>query len=169
MVIDYAIDELGVKQKRLKLRTIAKIVGAHPEAGTPPGNIEHINILLGDSFPEIRMMDSVGGTFSVIKEEIDEGRPVVAWIKIAEDEEDLLFHSVVVNGYDEHLTTIYYIDPEQDTNNYQLKDPIGTFIDDKLTVDGHLIRMKTTIKGQQDLFRRLHPLSETRTRRRKKG
>jgi len=50
-------------------------------------------------------------------------------------------------------------------NNYQLSAPIGKFIDEMLTVDGHLIRMKITIKGQQDLFKRLLPLKKTRKRK----
>jgi len=56
------------------------------------------------------------------------------------------------------LTTLYYIDPEMDEENYQLSAPVGRFIDDMLTVDGHLIKMVITIKGQQDLYQRLHPL-----------
>jgi len=45
-----------------------------------------------------------------------------------------------------------------DEENYQLSAPVGRFIDDMLTVDGHLIKMVITIKGQQDLYQRLHPL-----------
>jgi len=164
MVIDYAIDELGITQKRLRLSTIAKTVRADPEAGTAPGDIELINIALLDSFPEIQIVDSKGGTFQIIKHEIDERRPVIAWIVIAEDEGDLLFHSVVVNGYNDDLTILYYVDPEMDNMNYQLSVPIGKFVDEMLTVEGHLIRMKITIKGQQDLFLRLHPLKKAHTR-----
>lgn len=165
MVLDYAIDEMGIKQKRLRLNSIATKVQAHPEAGTAPGNIELINGALLESFPEIQMIDNKGGTWSDIKNEIDEGRPIVAWIVIARDEGDIIYHSVVINGYDDALTTLYYIDPEQNEDNYQLSAPIGTFIDDWLTVDGHLIKMKTTIKGQQDLHQRLLPLKGVRKRR----
>ena len=165
MVIDYAIDELGIKQRRLQLSTIAKAVRAHRDAGTAPGDIELINNALLDSFPEIQMVDRKGGTFQIIRHEIDEGRPVIAWIVMAEDEGDILYHSVVVNGYDDDLTTLYYVDPEMEEDNYQLQVRVGTFVDDMLTVEGHLIRMQMTIKGQQDLFQRLHPIGKTRSRR----
>jgi len=165
MVIDYAIDELKVKQKRLRLSSIAKIVKTHPNGGTAPGDIELINAALLDSFPEIQIVDSKGGTFTDIRKEIDEEKLVIAWIVVAKDEEDTLFHSIVINGYDDNLTKIFYVDPEMEQNNYQLSAPIGKFIDEMLTVDGHLIRMKITIKGQQDLFKRLLPLKKTRKRK----
>ena len=162
MVIDYAIDELKVMQKRLSLKKIAGIIGAHPVAGTAPGNIELINSALLESFPEISLIDSKGGSFQTIRREIDAKRPLIAWIVIAADEQDILYHAVVVNGYEEDLTTLYYVDPEMDKENYQLSAPVGRFIDDKLTVDGHLIKMAITIKGQQDLYQRLHPLKGKR-------
>ena len=162
MVIDYAIDELKVKQKRLSLKKIAGIIGAHPVAGTAPGNIELINNDLLESFPEIALIDGKGGSFQTIRREIDAERPLIAWVVIAEDEQDILYHAVVVNGYEEDLTTLYYVDPEMDEENYQLSAPVGRFIDEMLTVDGHLINMVITIKGQQDLYQRLHPLKGKR-------
>ena len=162
MVIDYAIDELEVKQKKLTLKKIASIIGAHPVGGTAPGNIELINTALLESFPEVQIVDGKGGSFQVIRKEIDEGRPLIAWTVIAKDEDDILYHAVVINGYEEDLTTLHYVDPEMEEDNYQLSAKIGRFVDEMLTVDGHLIKMVITIKGQQDLYQRLHPLGRKR-------
>jgi len=167
MVIDYAIDELNVDQKRLRVRTIAKTTGTHPDIGTIPGNIERINESLKDSFPQIQFHDTIGGEFGDIREEIDNGRPVIAWLVIAKDEGDTIFHSVLVNGYSEDRTRILYVDPEQTEEHHQRHAEVGDFINNKLTSDGHLVRLSLTLRGEKDLMGGIHPIGRRRRRRKR--
>lgn len=168
MLIDYAIDELKVDQKRLRVSTIAKALRTHPDIGTIPGDIERINVKLVDSFPQIQVKDQIGGEFKDIRSEIDDEppRPVIAWLVIAQDDGDSIFHAVVVNGYSEDLTTIYCVDPEMTKENHQREVEVGDFIDNKLTRKGHLVKLVITERGAKDLMGGIHPIK--RRRRRKK-
>lgn len=162
MVIDYAIDVLGVDQKRLRLGKIAAILGTHYLAGTPPGAIERINQELGESIPRIQFKSQIGGRFDEIREEIDEGRPVIAWIDIASVEEDTIRHAVVVTGYDPEKKEIYYVDPEMMVENHEKTVEMGDFIDNKLGVRGHLVKLIITEIGQVDLMGRIVSLKKRR-------
>ena len=167
MVIDYAIDELKVDQRRLRERTIAKTTGTHPDIGTIPGNIERINESLKDSFPQLQFHDAIGGEFRDITEEIDNDRPVIAWLVVAKDEGDILFHSVVINGYSEDRTRIFYVDPELTEEHHQREAEVGDFISNKLTSEGRLVRLTLTLRGEKDLMGGIHPIGRRRRRRRR--
>lgn len=170
MLIDYAIDELNIDQSRLRVTTIAKALRTHPNIGTIPGDIERINSKLADSFPHIQVKDQIGGEFHDIKNEIDDTtypKPVIAWIVIAEDEGDQLYHAVLVNGYSEDLTKIYYVDPEMIPENYQCEAEVGDFIDNKLTRGGHLVKLVVTKRGEKDLMGGIHPIKRRRRRRKR--
>jgi len=166
MVIDYVIDELKVDQIKLRVRTIAKTTGTHRDIGTIPGNIERINEKLKDSFPQIQFLDTIGGEFMDIAEEIDNDRPVIAWLVIAKDEGDTLFHSVVINGYAEDRTRILYVDPELTEEHCQREAEVGDFISNKLTSEGHLVKITLTTRGAKDLMGGIHPIGRRRRRRR---
>ena len=167
MVIDYAIDELKVDQKKLRVRTIAKITGTHRDIGTILGNIERINEQLKDSFPQIQFLDTIGGEFMDIAEEIDNDRPVIAWLVIAKDEGDTLFHSVVINGYAEDRTRILYVDPELTEEHCQREAEVGDFISNKLTSEGQLVKITVTTSGAKDVLGGIHPRGRRRLRRRR--
>ena len=166
MLVDYAIDELQIDQKRLRIRTIAKALRTHPNGGTAPGDIERINSELADSFPHIQVKDQIGGGFNDIREEIDEPkrRPLIAWIVIARDDGDPIFHAVLINGYSRDRTKIYYVDPEMTQENHQCEAEVGDFINNKLTVEGHLIKLVITERGEKDLMGGLHPIRKRRQR-----
>ena len=164
MVIDYAIDVLGVDQRRLSISKIAKVLGTHRFSGTPPGAIEKINSLLSESIPRIQFKSQLSGRFEDIKREIDEGKPVIAWINISPNEEDIIMHAVVVVGYDEEKKEIYYVDPEMTAENHEKRIEIGDFIDNKLGVRGHLVKLIITERGQIDLMGRI-----VSSRRRRRG
>ena len=162
MVIDYAINELRVKQKRLRISKIAEELGAHYLAGTPPGGIERVIILLADSIPNIQLKSQLSGNFDEIKKEIDEERPVITWIEIVGKDGDTIRHAVVVNGYDPEKKEIYYIDPEMAAENHERIVEIGDFIDNKLGVRGHLVKLIISTIGQKDLMGRIIPLKRRR-------
>jgi hypothetical protein len=165
MVIDYAITELRVEQKRLRISKIAEELGAHYLAGTPPGGIERVNLLLAESIPNIQFKSQLSGSFDEIKKEIDEGRPVIAWIEIVGKDGDTIRHAVVVNGYDPEKKEIYYVDPEMTPENHERIAEIGDFIDNKLGVRGHLVKLLISTIGQKDLMGRIIPLKKRRSRK----
>ena len=167
MVIDYAIDSLRVKQRSLRLRKIARELRTDPDAGTSPGDIERVNTLLLDSFPQIQLRGKKMGTFGEIRDEIDQERPVIAWIELVRDEDDILFHAVVVKGYSSDLSKIFYIDPNKTEDDHQCEAEVGDFIDNKLGVEGHLIKLEITLIGQKDLRGRIRPLKRRRETKRK--
>ena len=167
MVIDYSIDELGVDQRRLRESTIAKTTGTHPDAGTIPGNIERINDKLNNSFPQMQFRDNIGGEFSDIIEDIDNKIPVIAWVVVARDEGNIIFHSIVINGYSEDRTRIFYIDPELTHEHFQKEIEVGDFISNKLTSEGHLVRLNLTERGEKDLMGGIHPIGRRKRRRRR--
>jgi len=163
MIIDYAIDLLRVKQKRLRIGKIAEELGAHYLAGTPPGGIERVNLLLADSIPNIQFKSQLSGRFEDLKKEIDEGRPVIAWIEIVGKDGDTIRHAVVINGYDPEKKEIYYVDPEMTAENHEKTAEIGDFIDNKLGVRGHLVKLIISAIGQKDLMGRIVPFKKRRS------
>lgn len=162
MVIDYSRERLGVEQRRLSLSMIARELRADPDAGTAPGDIERVNALLIDSFPQVQLRGKIGGNFEEIRAEIDQERPVIAWIEVIRDEQDILRHAVVINGYSSDLRKIFYVDPAMTKDNHQCEVEIGDFVDNKLGVEGHLIKLETTVVGQKDLRGRIRPLKRRR-------
>ena len=162
MVIDFAIDELGVKQKRLSLRKIADALQTHKYGGTVRNNIELINSLLADSVPQIRFQSQVLARFDDIKKEIDEGRPVIAWIDIAPSDEDILKHAVIVKCYDLQKGEIKFVDPEMTLENHVKTMKLGVFVDEKLGVEGRITKLIISPIGQKNLIGRIKPYERRR-------
>ena len=154
---------MNVKQKRLQIKTIAKALRTHPDAGTAPGDIERINMKLTDSFPQIQLKDQLGGSLPEIIEETENNEhPIIAWLVVARDEGDIIYHAVLINGVSEDRTRVFYVDPEMNLHDCQCDEETGTFIDDMLTVNGHLVKLIVTEKGQKDLLGKMHPLNVRR-------
>lgn len=164
MVIDYAIDELKVSQRRLTINAIAKCTRTHPLEGTIIMDIERINELLIDSVPQISFKDQVGGSLPDIIMELHGENPVplIAWILGVEDDGDRIFHSIVINGVPEDRTQIFYVDPARTEDDYQCDEEIGEFLDNKLGVSGRLVKLKISKKGHKDLLGKVHPLTRGR-------
>jgi len=157
MVIDHAIDNLGIKQKRLSLKKIARALGTHKLAGTIPENVELINQLLTESVPQIQFKSQISARFDEIRKELDERKPVIAWINIAQDKSDLARHSIVVIGYNLEKNEIYFVDPEMTVDNHVKNMDIGVFIDEKLGVEARIIKLIISQIGQKDLLGKIVP------------
>ena len=162
MVIDYAIDTIGVKQKRVSLSRIADILKTHRFGGTVRENIELINPVLRDSVPRIRFQSQVSARFSDIKEEIDACRPVIAWINIAPSDEDSIKHAIVITGYNLQKNEIYFVDPEMTVENHIRTLEMGTFLDEKLGVEARIIKLDVSKIGQKHLNGRITPYKRRR-------
>jgi len=159
MVIDYAIKVLGVKQKALSLKTIANTSKTHPMGGTVRENIELINTLLTDSVPQIQFQTLLSARLDDIKQELDDKRPVIAWINIAPSVLDTVMHAVVITDYDPVNFEIKYIDPEMTEEHHTMKVSIGKFLDEKLGVEGRIIKLNISSIGQKDLIGGVKPYS----------
>jgi hypothetical protein len=165
MVIDYAIDVLGIKQKKLSLKTIAESTYSDINSGTPPLCAELVNAILLESVPNIQFKTVSPGTFRDIQTEIDANRPIIAWINILDIGDGIAWHVVVINGYEENKRAIYYLDPLLDEPYAQKSCEIGSFIDIKLGPTGKLIKLVISQEGQKDLFGRVLPPRKRRRRR----
>ena len=122
MVIEYAKRTLNVKIGRISLKRIAKAINANID-GTAFDDIENINELLENSNPLMEFKIKMPGNFTEIRNELDEGRPVIAWINIAEPPDEV-WHSVVIKGYDIQRNIIIYMDPQFG----EREEAIGTFL-----------------------------------------
>jgi hypothetical protein len=152
IVLNYASDVLGIQQRKIRLGTIAKTIGATPVMGTTLGSVEFINSRLDESHPPMKFKRQLSGTYDEIKTEIDEDRPVIAWIDKRQIVDDEVWHSVVINGYDEDLRRIYYCDPALSEEYWQKESESGDFIMNKLSPQGHLVKLIIGGKGQQTLI-----------------
>jgi len=151
-MINYAIDTLKIKQKKLLLRTISKTIGASPVMGTIPGNIEFINTKLEKAQPSMKFKRQLSGNFNEIVSEIDQKRPIMAWIDKRQVHEDEVWHVVIINGYDLDLRRIYYCDPILSKEYWQKESEIGDFIINKLGPKGYFIKLIIGGSGQQTLI-----------------
>jgi len=157
MVLDYAIDHLNVKQKKLSLNKIAKASGTHPKGGTVRGNIELINDLLTNSVPRISFKYELAFSFEDILDELQNKRPVIAWINITPDDDEPLLHAVVVSYYDKSTNNVTYIDPLMTKENHTKTVTASVFLDECLGVDGMIIKLVVSTIGQVDLLGKVRP------------
>jgi len=162
MVIGYAIDVLGIQQNRITVGRVAKALRTHRLSGTAPGDLELVNSLLTESVPQIQFKSQISGRFEDIKTEIDRERPLIAWINISPDRDDTIWHAVVIHGYDLDDNKIYFIDPEMNVEDYERTSEIGYFLDNKLGVDGRLIKLIISKVGQMDLRGKIRPFKKKR-------
>jgi len=110
MVLTYLVIENKIRVPDLTLDQIRKAVDTRID-GTNLDNVSKINRkLVRGASHRVEFMTSEGNAFDVIKRELAEGRPVIAWIRQTSDER-VLGHSVVITGLDEASLTITYDDP----------------------------------------------------------
>jgi hypothetical protein len=152
MVLNYAISKFKIKQRNYSIRSIARIIGADPAWGTPPGGIELINGALVNSRPSLRFIRQLSGTLREIFEEIDNNRPIIAWINLTYSEVDPTWHAVVIVGYDRDKREVYYLDPQRTKQDPLVKCEIGDFIKNKLGQEGNIIKIEIGGKGQKTLI-----------------
>ena len=152
MVLNYAIRHFKIKQRNLSIRSIARKIGADPLDGTPPGGIELINGALVNSKPSIRFTRQLSGTLREIIVEIDNERPIIAWINLSDNEFDPVWHAVVIVGYDRDKREIYYIDPLKTEEDHIVTLEIGDFISNKMGPQGNMIKFEIGGRGQRTLI-----------------
>jgi ABC-type bacteriocin/lantibiotic exporter with double-glycine peptidase domain len=91
--------------------------------GTPLENVDNINKKLDKAVPSIEFKAEMNCTFEEIENEILQGKPVIAWLKIPYS------HSVVVTGLDKERLRIYCNDPEKGKRQMEMGKFISAWID----------------------------------------
>jgi len=152
IVINYAVDKFQIKQKKSSIRTIAKILCTDEDWGTVPGNVEFVNILLGKSRPKMQFQRQISRRYTEITTEIDEKRPIIAWIDPQKIVNDEVWHVVVVNGYDADQRKIFFVDPLLREEYWQKEAESSHFMEERLGPKGMLIKLIIGGSGQQTLI-----------------
>ena len=122
----------------IDVEEISRTIGTD-ELGTPLQNVENINKKLVKAVPSIEFVAEINCSFDEIENEILNGKPVIAWVKIP------YHHSVVVTGLNRDSLIIYYNDPESGKKQIEM----GRFISAWNSIDNVLIKAKIGEKIQR--------------------
>jgi ABC-type bacteriocin/lantibiotic exporter with double-glycine peptidase domain len=122
----------------MNVEEISQTVGTD-ELGTPLENIEKINEKLGKAVPSVEFVAELNCSFREIENEILEGKPVIAWVKIPHP------HSIVVTGLNKDSLIVYYNDPELGKKQIEM----GKFVSSWNQYDNVLIKVKIGGKIQR--------------------
>lgn len=124
---------------------IKKEMGYTEDDGTPLEGVRRVNRILKGSVHSLEFGWNDYAKYDDIKEEIDERRPVIAWLK--RDKFAEWSHSVVIRGRTEDDLRIKVNDPDKDA----LRDELATadFMREWTNSDRILIRAKVTERPHQ--------------------
>lgn len=143
MVLEYVRQEHGKKIPRLSIKTISRVVKTTID-GTAPKDVENMNDALRRARPSVEFETEFLGRFPEIRKELDEGRPVIVWINCVEPP-DMVWHAVVVTGFDPETNTVFYNDPD---GKVKKKEEVGVFIK-KWGVQARLVKVLIGRKQQR--------------------
>lgn len=135
MVLDYARERNGSGVPRLSIKTIARVVKTKFE-GTAPKDVENLNRLLYRSRPSVKFKAEFMGRFPTVEKELIEYRPVIVWINSV-DPPDIVWHAVVVYGFQPETNHVLFRDPE---NKNPRDMEVGMFVD-KWGIQARLIKV----------------------------
>lgn len=152
IVTNYAIEEFKIKQKKFTIKKIAKTLGTTELWGTIPGNVELVNNLLSSSRPRTYFKQQISGRYTEITYEIDNNRPIIAWIDPRIIGNDEVWHVIVINGYEPDLRRIYFVDPLLSKEYWQKECESSSFMENRLGPKGTLIKLIIGSTGQQTLI-----------------
>lgn len=152
IVLNYAVDTFKINQKKWSIRKIAKTLSTDVDWGTVPGNVEFINNILGKSRPKMQFQRQISGKYTEVTAEIDDKRPIVAWIDPKKIGNDEVWHVVVINGYDSDQRKIFFVDPLLPEEYWQKEAESSHFMEERLGPKGMLIKLIIGGVGQQTLI-----------------
>jgi len=110
MVLEYIRANHGNKIPRLSIKTISRIVKTTKD-GTIPKDVERMNEALRKANPSIEFEVKLLSRFPEILQELNENNnPVMVWINNVEPP-DIVWHAVVVIGFNPETNEVYYNDP----------------------------------------------------------
>lgn len=95
----------------------------------------------------------ISGRYTEITAEIDDERPIIAWIDPQKIVNDDVWHVVVINGYDPDLRKIFFVDPLYKKEEYWQREAESShFMEERLGPKGMLIKLIIGGTGQQTLI-----------------
>jgi hypothetical protein len=109
------------------------------ELGTRLSAVEGINAKLQKSVPSIEFESKTNCTFSDIENEIQQGKPVIAWLRMPHP------HSIVIEGFDKTKLIVFYNDPQVGKRQMEM----GRFMSSWDDMDNVLIKAKIGEKLQR--------------------
>ena len=146
MVLDYMIQNQKVKCKPFSISTIAKVTKTRVIDGTAPKAAEYVNTLLHRAKPPIKFKLFEGQKFGEIIKELDEERPVIAIINLAELPRRV-WHAVVIVNFDPETNMVTYDDPDENEDNPLISVEVGGFMK-KWGRQARMIKVLLGTKGQ---------------------
>lgn len=139
MILEFIrVSNVGGHIPNLTLEEISRTIGTD-ELGTPLENIERINEKLIKAVPSIEFLTKENCSFGEIEEEILQGRPVIASIKISYN------HAIVVTGLDKGLLIVFCNNPEVGKEKME----VGRFTSAWNALDNILVKVKIGGKVQR--------------------
>lgn len=143
MVIEFLRERYGEAIPRLSIKQIARIVNTQWD-GTAPKDVERINeyfeAKLCIEFKALYMRH-----FPEIQKELDEERPVIAWIN-SQKPPDKLWHSVVVRGFEPNF--VIFNDP---WDCKRKSEEVGLFIS-KWGTEAKMVKLYISKEKQSYLY-----------------
>lgn len=122
----------------LNVEEISEAIGTD-ELGTALENVKKINKKLVKAVPSIEFVAEINCSFAEVENEILQGKPVIAWVKIP------FPHSIVVTGLNKESLILYYNDPQKG----KVKIEMGRFMSNWNETDNVLIKVKIGEKIQR--------------------
>jgi len=146
MVLEYVRKKHGKKIPRLSIKTIARVVKTTID-GTAPKDVENMNDYLSKVVPSVEFKTEFLSRFPEVRKELeDKENPVIAWINCVEPP-DMVWHAVVVTGFDPRTNTVFFNDPD---GSIEKKEDVGKFIK-KWGVQARLVKVLIGRKQQRHI------------------
>lgn len=146
MVLDYITQNFNVKCKPLSICTIAKVTKTRIMDGTAPKAAEYVNTLLHRAKPPVKFKLYEGQKFGEIIKELDEQRPVIALINLAELPKRV-WHAVVIVDFNPENNMVTFDDPDEIENDCLQSLEVGVFMK-KWGWQARMIKVLLGTKGQ---------------------
>lgn len=135
----------NVKCKPLSIKTIAKTTKTNKD-GTAPKAAENINFLLHRAKPPMRFRLFEISKFPEIIAELNDERPVISLINIA-DPPHTVWHAVVIIDFNPENNMVTYDDPDENEQDCVKSLEAGVFVK-KWGFQARLIKVLLGTKGQ---------------------
>jgi hypothetical protein len=141
MILEYLRQRYPNGIPQLSISRIAHIVNTQWD-GVAPRDVENINEYFSAKLC-LQFKAQFMAHFPDIEKELREERPVIVWLNILPPP-DLLWHAVVVVGFDPEFNSVFYNDP---WDNKEKREEVGVFIQ-KWRTEAKMVKLLIS-KGQQ--------------------
>ena len=144
MILEFLRERYGEDIPRLSLSRIARIIGTQWD-GTAPKDVENINKYFKAKLC-IEFKAEFMRHFPEIRKELEEGKPVIAWVN-DQIPPDKLWHAVVVCGFNPDINAVIFNDP---WDARKKSEEVGIFIK-KWGVEAKMVKLLISKEKQSTL------------------